>query len=464
VPFRGEGAGDIIAAHIHLTPPLPKRDGLPSDVVGLIGEMLGKKPDARPPTMDALVARLAPVRTSAPRPAATPPKQADVDAVAATLDGSDPALHAPSATADTMLPTEPSPPPEMTPPPSTRRDPTPVQGPTTTLRGAAGSTAAPPPPPSRRGIILGAAGAGIAVAGVGAWWVTRGSSTPAKPSPRTWPLQIDFRMPRSIEALPETIGVSVDGFVAKLASPPVITPPSRGATRSLVVLVEATERFLGNETHADWGVIEGAYGAVAALLAELDGLIDPGVAVQLITFDTATTAHGSFAKREAMADALEPQVAYARRLGADLGAAIERARGVLAKRTGERQLLIFGTGLPLELGSEDRFQALRKQLAQDRVVARAALFDPVGGFEDEIRSVWSALQISPRLVPARSEVAASAAPLWNDLPVPWRIHLELALPESTDPEYAVEIGLELFEEHTFSVNLVDDPRVDLGEL
>jgi len=59
-PFRGEGSGDVLAAHIHLAPPAPRSlaPEIPPSVEGLILRLLAKSPDARPPTAGHLIAEL----------------------------------------------------------------------------------------------------------------------------------------------------------------------------------------------------------------------------------------------------------------------------------------------------------------------------------------------------------------------------------------------------------------------
>jgi serine/threonine-protein kinase len=51
-PFRGEGSGDVLAAHIHLAPPLPRSlaPDVPVALENLILALLAKPPDQRPPS------------------------------------------------------------------------------------------------------------------------------------------------------------------------------------------------------------------------------------------------------------------------------------------------------------------------------------------------------------------------------------------------------------------------------
>jgi hypothetical protein len=82
-PFVGEGAGDIIGAHLHVPPPdlQSLAPGVPPGLAALVARMLAKKPEARPQTMavvsqalDELQRALGglPARLSTPLPMPSP--------------------------------------------------------------------------------------------------------------------------------------------------------------------------------------------------------------------------------------------------------------------------------------------------------------------------------------------------------------------------------------------------------
>ena len=92
-PFRGEGAGDVLAAHIHLAPPIPRAiaGDIPPSLDALILRLLAKPPDARPATAGHLVVEIdglvwsAVPGGAAPRPA---PSSPGPRIAATTLSGS----------------------------------------------------------------------------------------------------------------------------------------------------------------------------------------------------------------------------------------------------------------------------------------------------------------------------------------------------------------------------------------
>jgi len=55
-PFVGEGAGEIVGAHLHVPPPAPQdlAPGMSPELANLIARMLAKRPEARPQTMAAV--------------------------------------------------------------------------------------------------------------------------------------------------------------------------------------------------------------------------------------------------------------------------------------------------------------------------------------------------------------------------------------------------------------------------
>jgi len=73
-PFRGQGLGDIVAAHLHEPPPDPRyfTADLPAAFAALIRAMLAKHPDARPQSM-AAVSHVLDEILRAPPPPAPPP-------------------------------------------------------------------------------------------------------------------------------------------------------------------------------------------------------------------------------------------------------------------------------------------------------------------------------------------------------------------------------------------------------
>ena len=98
VPFPGDGAGEIIAAHIHLPPPSPRElaPDLPDDVVDLIGRLLAKDPSARPSAESLLSGPVpVPVPVPAPVPDPAPQPHATTLAAAAGSPATEPPLDRP---------------------------------------------------------------------------------------------------------------------------------------------------------------------------------------------------------------------------------------------------------------------------------------------------------------------------------------------------------------------------------
>jgi eukaryotic-like serine/threonine-protein kinase len=92
-PFRGEGAGDVLAAHIHLAPPMPRAlaGHIPPSLDALIQRLLAKPPDARPATAGHLVAEIDGLIWSAMPPGVAPvsmPSSPGPRSAATTLSGS----------------------------------------------------------------------------------------------------------------------------------------------------------------------------------------------------------------------------------------------------------------------------------------------------------------------------------------------------------------------------------------
>jgi serine/threonine-protein kinase len=80
-PFLGQGAGEIVGAHLHVPPPHPQSlaPEMPPALAALIERMLAKQPDARPQSMAAVSQELDEilrVRASTPLPALVPPPPA----------------------------------------------------------------------------------------------------------------------------------------------------------------------------------------------------------------------------------------------------------------------------------------------------------------------------------------------------------------------------------------------------
>nr|HEX4314535.1 protein kinase [Kofleriaceae bacterium] len=88
VPFIGEGAGDVIGAHLLLAPAAPHTlaPELDPAVEALVMRLLAKRPDDRPATAMAVVDELTALLTNAPATAAAPsPANSGVRAMAPTL-------------------------------------------------------------------------------------------------------------------------------------------------------------------------------------------------------------------------------------------------------------------------------------------------------------------------------------------------------------------------------------------
>src|SRR5262249_637636 len=75
-PFLGQGAGEIVGAHLHVPPPPVQSlaPEMPAPLAALIGKMLEKQPEPRPQTIAPLSHALPPtLPPRAPPPAARPP-------------------------------------------------------------------------------------------------------------------------------------------------------------------------------------------------------------------------------------------------------------------------------------------------------------------------------------------------------------------------------------------------------
>jgi serine/threonine protein kinase len=228
-PFQGQGVADLLIAHASQQPPTPRALGvdLPGEIEDLLMAMLAKDPDHRPSSMVDVAAAL---RAMAPHmPRATRPFQAH----APTLPGAfarTAVLPPPNLPMATPMPGVPTPM-SRTPPP-----------PHTTLAHTTGTMDSLdqhrlPPPPRRRGFLLGATAATVAL-GIGAIVFTdvlspgpkrRKRSVTGAPDEETTPVEVVTppterpRPPRvvtpeepqpvtiDIEGGPDDLQVAVDG-------------------------------------------------------------------------------------------------------------------------------------------------------------------------------------------------------------------------------------------------------------
>jgi serine/threonine protein kinase len=157
-PFLGQGAGEIVGAHLHVPP--PRLDSLapemPAELGALVGKMLEKPPDARPQTMAAVSQALDEILRALGGPSARALTPLPIPPTIATP----PAFPAQAGPAPTPTPPSmpvPPPPPEAQAFPSS-----------TTLGASAGmSIVQPRPGPRKLPIVLGGlviVGAAVAVA------------------------------------------------------------------------------------------------------------------------------------------------------------------------------------------------------------------------------------------------------------------------------------------------------------
>jgi serine/threonine-protein kinase len=157
-PFVGEGAGEIIGAHLHVPPPHPQSfaPDLSSGLAELIMKMLAKQPDARPQTMTEVSGALGAILEVLGGPPARPSFPPAPSAGAAPDPRTSPPLpaHLPAAPPHLLSPVSL---PEQRAMPSS-----------TTLGGSAGMSIVSPRPGARRlpfvlgGLVI--AGAAIAIA------------------------------------------------------------------------------------------------------------------------------------------------------------------------------------------------------------------------------------------------------------------------------------------------------------
>ena len=190
VPFVGEGAGDIIAAHL-MTPVPPLRElapDVPPQVEAMIARLLAKRPDDRPASADHAAQELAQVAAtlgSAASPSAGP--------FAATAAAPTPAAF----TAVAPAPTGPSPAPTTPTPSPTAAAP----GAPTTLGGAAHARDATTPPqaarPRRAALWLGLAAAGAAAAAIVAVVALSGDRTSPRAAAGATPADAALAVPEA---------------------------------------------------------------------------------------------------------------------------------------------------------------------------------------------------------------------------------------------------------------------------
>ena len=113
VPFVGEGAGDIIGAHLLIAPPSPRSlaPALPASIEALVLALLAKKPDDRPATAQAVIAELQRLLDAKPATTAAASASVALDATlppvsvsAETMPSQPPAAIVPTARAGTAPP------------------------------------------------------------------------------------------------------------------------------------------------------------------------------------------------------------------------------------------------------------------------------------------------------------------------------------------------------------------------
>jgi serine/threonine-protein kinase len=459
VPFGGEGVGDILIAHVHEVPrdPSVEHPELPSDVVALAGQMLAKKPAARPRSMAAVVEaidRLVASLGDAVDLTLSWASGGAIDAMAATAASTDRDSDALAATATpvervpSMLVAE------TVAATTERRDPTPTLPADTTLGASAGSTANAPASGSRRALLLGG-GAALALGGVyGATRLLGGGGKPAAPPKPPTLVRIGFRLPRDTTELldePSLVVLPEHGDPIKL-KPQGRLAPDKQITRSLVVLVEATERYLGNLPDDDVSEpIDGARANIASVLAYSVGwATEVRIALFSRRFEVLPPGH-------------EPSKFVTRSVtgvfGSDLSEGVRRAADLLRGET-DHYLLVLGTGNFLEVQPRaEEIAAVVKVLQQRAVHATAIVGDWVDGDQVDHGAL---AKVFPDLreVKAHGDIEQTAYDWSQQLPLPWTLTFEL--PADVDAASAMfTIG---GEPRTVDIYEASDHRLDLGDL
>ncbi len=183
VPFPGQGLGEVLGAHQHVPPPAPRtiNPSVPPWLEQAILSMLAKSAEARPQTMEDVIALLDQTRAASVSPEAV--------ALAATRPASVPGIATPVA-------------------------PTQIQHPTTTLGGAAAErvSAVPAASSARRGWLLPVGGAVVLGGGAVAAVMLMSGSDGAKDSVSTG-TETTPVAPVAIDAAPEPVDDSLNQWI-----------------------------------------------------------------------------------------------------------------------------------------------------------------------------------------------------------------------------------------------------------
>jgi hypothetical protein len=146
----------------------------------------------------------------------------------------------------------------------------------------------------------------------------------------------------------------------------------------VIVVVEGTETFMGNDGYAETEPRPGAHSAVAAALDRLAKAGGPASAATLIVYGAKAEVRFDGPLAQLTADKLGAQRDFKGATAGNLAAAIETGLQHLERRAtpGRRYLVVLSGGA--NAGGPEPLAALRKQLVQAKVEPHAIVFPTDG--------------------------------------------------------------------------------------
>jgi hypothetical protein len=261
-----------------------------------------------------------------------------------------------------------------------RRDPTPVQPGTTTLSHAASQQRVPGKAPSRRSLVVGLAG--LVLAGAGGAWLWARQASPASadgPLNAPPPSTILVRASAMFPDKPRTGGVELVVHApseARYAAAKVTPIAEAGEPAAVVVVVQGTARFLGNESYVSGDDARpGAWRATAAALDAVGRTAWPAAMGALVSYGSKIRVLAPLGPlHDLRGDRLGAQRDFADERVPDLAAGVREARSLVSggAARGRRYLILIGTGATAE-SSPDELVGLVAQLREAGIEAHAIL-------------------------------------------------------------------------------------------